>query len=456
MTKKHRYFLLSLLIASITAYFYFSKDNEEDVDTRYNGAFRLADGSIATIVPSNSTLVRLRHADDGQVQSMSLQGDGTFQLFEGFSSRDPVATGQFSFSPDGIPVSAHWSNEQDSDSIQRIPLKSEEFYFDSGDLRLRGKLTLPQGQGPFPVAIMMHGSEDYSAVDFYHLPYMLAAHGIAGFKFDKRGTGQSEGEYTQHFPTLAGDVVAAIDHLKQQYDIDPNRINLVGFSQAGWIEPLVAKQTIIKSYVVAYGCAVSVKREDRWGYVKRLMDKGFGEKEIALADQMNKELDILIEKDNDQAWDRLFALRDQHIDDDWFAAIAGSDSILGVVAEKATSAGSFMVPDFGWKMYFDWRRGDGPNFNRSYEPRETLEALSTPSLWLMAGEDTSIPTKETTDVLDQMRALGKAIEYKVYDGAEHGNILYKTDAEGNRTYTGYAPSYFSDIVTWIKQQNNLQ
>ena len=453
-TKKKLAIFIILISGGFAGLYAYLGTAQEAADTSYNGAYRLADGSIATIVPSTSERVRLRHHKNGKIQSLYHDGQGSFQVADGFSSRDFIATGQFKYSDQGRITGVNWIENNISSSIERIQLHSEEILFNSGELRLRGKLTLPAGEGPFPVVIMVHGSEDYSAVDYYHLPYMLAAKGIAGFKFDKRGTGSSEGDYTQHFPTLAGDVIAAIEQLKSRPDIDPDKINLAGFSQGGWIAPLVAKQTNINSIMVAFGCAVSVKREDRWGYVKRLQERGFGANEIALADKINVELEAIVDHGDDDAWDRLFLLTDQYIEEDWFQAIAGSDSLLGFIAEKAIAPSADFIPAFAWKLYSRWKRGDGPNFNRTYEPKGTLEAISTPSLWLLAGEDSSVPTLETTNILKELQAQGKPVEYKVYNDAEHGNIMFELNKDGEKQYTHYTSTYFIDTVNWFKQQNS--
>src|SRR6185503_10488045 len=53
----------------------------------------------------------------------------------------------------------------------------------SGELQLRGKLVLPDaatyGPGPYPTVVIVHGSESYSAVDYYYEPYLYAANGFA-------------------------------------------------------------------------------------------------------------------------------------------------------------------------------------------------------------------------------------------------------------------------------------
>ncbi len=54
---------------------------------------------------------------------------------------------------------------------------------------------------------MVHGSENPAIGNVY--PYMLVAQGVSVFVYDKRGTGASEGDYTQNFELLADDAAAA-------------------------------------------------------------------------------------------------------------------------------------------------------------------------------------------------------------------------------------------------------
>ena len=62
-----------------------------------------------------------------------------------------------------------------------------------------------------------------------------------------------------------------------------------------------------------------------------------------------------------------------------------------------------------------------PWFQRlvAYDPRPTLEALSTPGLWLLGGVDRSIPTPLTVDVLQSLQDSGRPYRWIVYPGADH-------------------------------------
>ena len=169
--------------------------------------------------------------------------------------------------------------------------------FASGELQLRGKLVTPREPGRSRSIVLVHGSGDESAVDYYFEPYLYAANGFASLVFDKRGTGESEGEYLQNFHVLSDDVVAAVQWLRTQSDIDGDNIHLAGFSQGGWIAPLAAlKDGDVRSVLVGYGVMKPVTSEDRWGYVYALRQKGFGEAEIAKADRINTVIEDIVDR----------------------------------------------------------------------------------------------------------------------------------------------------------------
>jgi dienelactone hydrolase len=99
--------------------------------------------------------------------------------------------------------------------------------------RIAGTLYLPKTQGPHPALVWVHG---------------------AGFSFDKRGAGESEGHCCPgdhgHFNLATADVVAAVATVRRHRDVDPARVGLIGASQAGWIAPRAAVDSGHVSFVV--------------------------------------------------------------------------------------------------------------------------------------------------------------------------------------------------------------
>src|SRR3546814_16216302 len=75
---------------------------------------------------------------------------------------------------------------------------------------MNGILIEPPGQNAKrPLVVMVHGSERSSPIGGIY-GYAMAAQGISVFVYDKRGTGGSEGEYTQNFALLAADAAKAL------------------------------------------------------------------------------------------------------------------------------------------------------------------------------------------------------------------------------------------------------
>ena len=72
--------------------------------------------------------------------------------------------------------------------------------------------------------------------------------GMAVLAYSKRGCGNSTGVYRrfsveaseQIFGELAADANSARRWLKNQPEVDPERVGFIGGSQAGWISPLAA------------------------------------------------------------------------------------------------------------------------------------------------------------------------------------------------------------------------
>jgi alpha-beta hydrolase superfamily lysophospholipase len=62
-----------------------------------------------------------------------------------------------------------------------------------------------------------------------------------------------------------------------------------------------------------------------------------------------------------------------------------------------------------------------PSFNgfHGFDPKPVLESLDVPGLWLLGGEDRSIPTPATVAILDQLIASGKPYTHVVFPGFGH-------------------------------------
>ncbi len=119
----------------------------------------------------------------------------------------------------------------------------------SGKPGLPGTLTVPKGQGPFPVVVLVHGSGAQDRDEtiggnrpFRDIAHGLAAKGIAVLRYDKRTHARPQdfsGTFTIDDETT-DDAVAAVTALADTNGIEPKRIFVLGHSQGGLLAGRIA------------------------------------------------------------------------------------------------------------------------------------------------------------------------------------------------------------------------
>jgi pimeloyl-ACP methyl ester carboxylesterase len=127
--------------------------------------------------------------------------------------------------------------------------RSIDVTFSSADgTRLAGTLAIPNGRGPFPALVFVHGSGGQDRDErigpnpiFLQLSNTLSNAGYAVLRYDKRGVGASghgPGPVTR--PVLLDDVRAALAYARNRPQLDPKRVFLLGHSEGAELAPTVA------------------------------------------------------------------------------------------------------------------------------------------------------------------------------------------------------------------------
>jgi uncharacterized protein len=142
-----------------------------------------------------------------------------------------------------------------------FPYTYEDVTFtnDKFNIKLAGNLTLPAGKGPFRAVIMITGSgaQNRNEELMGHKPFLVIAdylsrNHIAVLRYDDRGVGGSEGNYAESTSAdLATDAEAAFNFLKNNPQIDPEKIGFIGHSEGGLIAPMVASTNHDIGFIVS-------------------------------------------------------------------------------------------------------------------------------------------------------------------------------------------------------------
>lgn len=129
----------------------------------------------------------------------------------------------------------------------------QEVTVGSGEWQLPGTLAVPNGVGPFPALVLVHGSgpndrDETVAANkpFRDLAQGLASQGIAVMRYDKRTKVYAAklAAFTGQFTVkeeVIDDALAAVELLRHTPGIDSKRIFVLGHSLGGMLIPRIAK-----------------------------------------------------------------------------------------------------------------------------------------------------------------------------------------------------------------------
>jgi hypothetical protein len=391
------------------------------------GIYRLSDNSDVDIAPSDEGRLRWRRKD-GTSGVLSRSPDGSWSSTLGWTER-----------PDGKRVSF---SECDAGEIRFDGLKGKRIAFDvtetrfkSGDIDLAGRLLMPKRRGPVPIVVLVHGSEDSSARDFYSQQRLFPSEGIGVFVYDKRGTGASGGKYSHDYGLLAKDAVAALREAQRLAGSRAGRIGYQGTSQGGWVAPLAATMARVDFIVVGYGLAVSPIDEDRAAIELDMTRHGYGPDVVTKALEIADATEAILVSNFTSGFDRLDAVRAKYGNEPWFKHVHGNVTFFMLQFPEAE------VREQGPKRL--------PDLLPHYDPMPVLRSLSTSQLWILGEDDLDAPPAETIRRLRALAASGKPVDVAVFPRAEHGIFEYETAADGTRLSTRNSDGYFAMMRDYI-------
>jgi len=206
--------------------------------------------------------------------------------------------------------------------------------------------------------VLIHGSSKNDSLRMTALAKLLAERGFAVITYDKRGVGQSEGEFQfsddeRAFSLLAEDVQTAFEKLSKHPGLKDLPVGLLGISQGGWVGPIAASHLPTAAFMVLWsGPLCTVSEEVHFSAMAKRIP-------------------------NFSSYDH-----------------------LAKIQEHMESAPA--------------RAGD-------FDPRPILSQLSLPVLWIFGGRDDSIPVELSVARLQEMIEQGhQNFEYKLFPEQGHG------------------------------------
>lgn len=314
----------------------------------------------------------------------------------------------------------------------KIPFLITNTRFVSNGITLAGRLVEPPGGRQRPAVVLVQGSLDTPSLDREPWQWILPTAGISVFVYDKRGTGASEGIYTQDFAALADDAAAAVVQARKVGHGRIARLGLQGLSQGGWVAPLAATKVRVDFLEIGYGVVGTPIEQDQWQVAYELTQKGFGADILAQARELTEETGRIAASNFERDLSELHAIQARYQGQSWITQFEGQYSGELLRGELATA------------------HVESPGVIWDYDSESVLRKLSIPQLWIMAADDSLAPSGPTIARLQSLRAEGLPIQIAVFPDTDHGIRNFDVRPDGSRERAQYAAGYFSLQMDWIK------
>ncbi|MFA3782240.1 alpha/beta hydrolase family protein [Melioribacteraceae bacterium 4301-Me] len=334
------------------------------------------------------------------------------------------------------------------------PYNEEEVSFQNkqANITLAGSFTFPKSGSSFPAVVLISGSgpQDRDETIFNHKPFLVIAdyltrNGIAVLRFDDRGVGKSQGNYSAATTAeLAQDALSAVEYLKSRKEVNPKKIGLIGHSEGGLIASMIASSSNDISFIVLLA-SPGLPGKDILLMQQKLIAQaqGVDEKTIEENFRINEKMyDIVLsEPDSDKAVEKLNKVL--------------NDYVNTLPSEKK---GMVQFSEEGRKQMIKVIMSPWFRFFLKYDPRPALESIFVPVLALNGSKDLQVSAKANLTEIEKALTSGgnKHFEVKELPGLNHlfQNCDTGSPTEYAKIEETFSPAALKIIGDWILKVTN--
>jgi pimeloyl-ACP methyl ester carboxylesterase len=305
-------------------------------------------------------------------------------------------------------------------------------------VRLAGTLTIPEGPGPFPAAVLISGSggQDRDETIFGHKPFLVLAdnlsrNGIAVLRYDDRGIGGSTGNHSVATSAdFATDANSAVRYLLGRADIDHSSIGFIGHSEGGMIGPIAAVSNDSVAFLVLLA-GPGTNTDQLMLSQRRLLGLSQG---VSNAD---------LDKTESIIRGILGAIRTAP---DSQRAVARIRTLLTPQALRALGATNAQRNLIASQYAGPWMR-----YFLKYQPTDFLSRLTVPVLAVNGSVDRQVPSAENLAAMRVALADNKDATVLELPGLNHFFQTAGTGALGEYADLAetFAPSAMNVVTEWI-------
>lgn len=284
---------------------------------------------------------------------------------------------------------------------ERVPIRRQDVEIRSADLVLHGTVWLPPDDGRHAAIVIAQGSEEGDRNGIDPIPQVFAAAGYAVLSYDKRGVGDSTGDWqSAGIEDLAADFLAAVELMARHPSVDARRIGYLGFSEGGWVVAEASRHRP-PAVLIALSGGAGTKGESYIYKNRRVLEEqGLSGEELSTALQ---------------------------------------SSVDEVEAAQMRS-----------------ERGEGSGFDRriSYDPRSAWRTANFPVLWIGGAYDVLQDQEAAGAELDGLLQESGNSDHRVVLLPRANHALFVTTSpmpsawQRMQGVTGYHPDFWPALLDW--------
>ena len=386
--------------------------------------------------------IHVEENDTGESVKFSILGVPGNPTFDG-QLQDGVISGKFS--QGGVTFDFRLSREvvagpaRPQEPKPPFPYQIEEVTFQNGSVTLAGTLTVPPGDGPFPVVLLISGSglQDRDETVFGHKPFwVLADHlsraGIAVLRVDDPGMGKStphpEPPTTADFAT---DVEAGVAFLKQDSRI--GSVGLIGHSEGGAIAAIVASREDDVDFVVLMagpgvpGAELLLKQNER---IFDAMGMAGERKQtlLALLDRLFTALTS--DMPEDEMRQQVDEIARKQFEINGVPPAQQDEALIQMGVEQALNP---------WMRYF-----------LAFDPRPALEAIRVPVLALNGELDVQVDAAQNLTAIAETLEKGGNPNVTVHRLPEHNHLFQRAKTGLVNEYAAIEETISPEVLDLIR------
>ncbi len=333
----------------------------------------------------------------------------------------------------GLAMAAH----AQTDGLPPFAFKVDSVSFSNGPVQLAGAFLKPDGNGPFPAIVMVHGagSSTFDEPAFRMHANAFVRGGFAVLLYDKRGSGKSTGLLdTSDYDDLAADLAAGVTYLRAHRDIIPDQVGILGRSEGGWIGTLAAsRDSLIRFVILSSGSGVRPYDQTLFATRKALRSLGASAQEVEDATAAKS-----------AQWT-------------YYGQVANMDSVAGRSAamqatrdsvEKRLRSFARFAPQIPQNVR-DPARNPLVFFRAftskiDYDPAPAFHAMRAALLEVIGENDEVVDPASTIAVFEGLRQSGRDVTIRILPGVSHSLVIMTK--EGPR----YPEDYPEFAVRWAR------